>query len=92
MDGINEDGPFINKTLTGKNGTIKANCIDLPPFTYLDENGELTGLEIETLYKLARKYGYQLSIELKEVSLEEEIYNSIKNGSFLIQDRCFSIF
>ena len=89
--GINDDGKFINKTLTGKNGTIKAMCIDLPPLTYLDENGELTGLEIETLYKFARKYGYQLDIELKDVSSVEEIYNSLKDGSinitsFLIQD------
>ena len=89
--GINEDGLFINKTLTGKNGTIKAMCLDLPPFSYYDENGEIIGLEVETLYKLARQYGYQLNIELKDVSSVEEIYNSLKDGSinitsFLIQD------
>ena len=45
--GINDEGKFINKTLTGENGVIKAMCINLPPFTYQDENGELIGLEVE---------------------------------------------
>ena len=34
--GINEDGFYINKTLTGTNGLIKAMCINLPPFTFPD--------------------------------------------------------
>ena len=89
--GINDDGKFINKTLTGKNGVIKAMCINLPPFTYKDENGELIGLEVETLYEFAREYGYQLEIELKDVSSVNEIYQSLQDKSiditsFLIQD------
>lgn len=89
--GINDDGKFINKTLTGKNGVIKAMCINLPPFTYKDENGELIGLEVETLYEFAREYGYQLEIELKDVSSVNEILQSLEDKSiditsFLIQD------
>jgi ABC-type amino acid transport substrate-binding protein len=89
--GINDDGKFINKTLTGTNGVIKAMCINLPPFTYPDENGELIGLEVEALYKFAREYGYQLEIELKDVSSVNEIYQSLEDKSiditsFLIQD------
>ena len=89
--GINDDGKFINKTLTGKNGVIKAMCINLPPFTYKDENGELIGLEVEILYEFAREYGYQLEIELKDVSSVNEILQSLEDKSiditsFLIQD------
>ena len=79
--GINDDGKFINKTLTGKNGVIKAMCINLPPFTYPDENGELIGLEVEALYNFAREYGYQLEIELKDVSSVNEIYQSLQDKS-----------
>jgi ABC-type amino acid transport substrate-binding protein len=66
-------------------------CINLPPFTYPDENGELIGLEVEALYKFAREYGYQLEIELKDVSSVNEIYQSLEDKSiditsFLIQD------
>ena len=94
--GINDDGFYINKTLTGTNGLIKAMCINLPPFTFPDENGELVGLEVEALYKFARLYGYQLEIELKDVSSVDEI-NALKDGSinitsFLIQDIDTSIF
>ena len=89
--GINDDGKFINKTLTGKNGVIKALCVNLPPFTYKDENGELVGFEVETLYEFAREYGYQLEIELKDVSSVNEILQSLEDKSinitcFLIQD------
>ena len=89
--GINDHGKFINKTLTGKNGVIKAMCINLPPFTYKDENGELIGLEVEILYEFAREYGYQLEIELKDVSSVNEILQSLEDKSiditsFLIQD------
>ena len=89
--GINDDGKFINKTLTGKNGVIKALCVNLPPFTYQDENGELIGFEVETLYEFAREYGYQLEIELKDVSSVNEILQSLEDKSinitcFLIQD------
>ena len=95
--GINDDGFYINKTLNGTNGLIKAMCINLPPFTFPDENGDLVGLEVEILYKFARLYGYQLEIELKDVESVDEIYNALKNGSidissFLIQDIDTSIF
>ena len=90
--GINYQTKYIDKNLTGNNGTLTVavkntdsnNC-------YKDENGEFLGAEIDLLYAFARKYGYQLNIT--EVSTYDEQVNLLKNktadiavGNFLIRE------
>ena len=56
--GINDDGKYIDKTLTGTNGVINAMFVfRSPPDLYI-ENGEQLGGQIDILYEFARKYGY----------------------------------
>ena len=78
--GINEDDLYINKTLPGNNGIIKALYFNYPPFSFKDKKGELVGSEVEFLYGLARYIGYQ--VDLKEATSIDELNQAINNNTF----------
>ena len=90
--GINYQTKYIDKNLTGNNGTL--NIIAKDNFSgncKKDENGEFAGSEIELLYEFAREYGYQLKIT--EVSTYDEQVDFLKNktadiavGNFIIRE------
>ena len=90
--GINYQIKYIDKNLTGNNGTL--NIIAKDNFSgncKKDENGEFIGSEIELLYEFAREYGYQLKIT--EVSTYDEQVDFLKNktadiavGNFIIRE------
>ena len=76
--GINYEGKYIDKTLTGTNGVINAMFIfSNPPYVYI-ENGEQAGCQIDTLYDFARKYGYKLNI--KEATNAGELTTALEKG------------
>ena len=90
--GINYQIKYIDKNLTGNNGTL--NIIAKDNFSgncKKDENGEFIGSEIELLYEFAREYGYQLKIT--EASTYDEQVDFLKNktadiavGNFIIRE------
>ena len=78
--GINYQIQYINKTLSGENGTINAVVLlNNPPFSYKDKSGEMTGGDIDFIYEFARENGYQINL-ITANSQDEEI-EFLKNKS-----------
>jgi len=78
--GINYQIQYINKTLSGENGTINVVVLlNNPPYSYKDKSGEMTGGEINFIYDFARDYGYQINL-ITANSQDEEI-EFLKNKS-----------
>ena len=68
------------KSLNGENGTLNALFrLNTEPFSYKDENWEITGLEIFMVYDFAQADGYGLN--LKGASTYPELIESLKNKS-----------
>ena len=71
--GTNFQMIYINKTLSGENGTINVVALENnPPYSYKNKSGELTGDEIEFIYDFAREYGYQINM-IVAANQDEEI-------------------
>ena len=88
--GINEDGYYVNKTLTRNNGVLKALLFNYPPFSFIDEKGDLVGSGVSFLYGFCFYIGYQL--DLKIANSIDELDQAINNKSFdivnyFIQDK-----
>ena len=68
------------KSLTGENGTLNVLFrLNTEPYSYKDENGEITGLEIFMVYEFARVKGY--AVNLKGANTYQELIESLKNKS-----------
>jgi len=90
--GVNYQVKYIDKNLAGNNGIL--NIVVKPNdlmYCYKDDNGELSGPDIEVIYEFARKYGYKLNII--EVNTYDEQVDFLKNksadiavGNFIIRD------
>ena len=79
----------IDKDLIGINGKIKVGFnTNVPPFAYM-ENNEIIGFEVDLLYRFAKQFGYQ--IELKSLTIEEQINELIVNNNIDLVGGCFSI-
>ena len=88
--GINYQIQYINKTLSGENGTINVvTILNNPPYSYRDKSGEITGMDIDYNYNFARDYGYQINL-IKANSHDEEI-EFLKNKSVDIAISSFPI-
>ena len=70
----------LKKSLTGENGSINALFkLNNEPYAYKEENGDITGMELEVLYYIAKEKGY--SVNLKEANTYEELIEGLKNKS-----------
>ena len=78
--GINYQIQYINKTLSGENGTLNVVVLlNNPPYSYKDKSGEMTGGDIDFIYEFARENGYQINL-ITANSQDEEI-EFLKNKS-----------
>ena len=78
--GINYQIQYINKTLSGENGTINVvTLLNNPPYSYRDKKGEMTGGDIDFIYGFARDNGYKINLIIAN-SQDEEI-EFLKNKS-----------
>ena len=78
--GINYQIQYINKTLSGENGTLNVVVLlNNPPYSYKDKSGEMTGGDIDFIYDFARENGYQINL-ITANSQDEEI-EFLKNKS-----------
>ena len=78
--GINYQIQYINKTLSGENGTI--NVVTLlynPPYSYRDKKGEMTGGDIDFIYSFARDNGYKINLII--ANSQDEQIEFLKNKS-----------
>ena len=76
--GCDENSKIINKVLTGNRGnfTVALNFNE-PPYSYIDSNGNQTGLVLDLLYRFANSSGYNLEIlEIDKYYHLEELYNN----------------
>jgi len=88
--GINYQIQYINKTLSGENGTINVvTILNNPLYSYRDKSGEITGMDIDYIYNFARDYGYQINLIIAN-SHDEEI-EFLKNKSVDIAISSFPI-
>ena len=88
--GINYQIQYINKTLSGENGTINVvTILNNPPYSYRDKSGEITGADIDFIYGFAKDHGYQINMIIAN-SQDEEI-EFLKNKSADIAIGAFPI-
>ena len=78
--GIDEEGTYINKTITRRNGVLKCLFFNYPPYTFKDENGELVGSHVQFLYGFGRYIGFQ--VELQEATTIDDLNKAIKENTF----------
>lgn len=76
--GCDENSKIINKVLTGNRGnfTVALNFNE-PPYSYIDSNGNQTGLVLDLLYRFANSSRYNLVIlEIDKYYKLEELFNN----------------
>ena len=79
----------IEKDFIGLNGKIKVGLnTNVPPFAYIEDN-EIIGFEVDLLYRFAQKYGYD--IEIKSLTIEEQINKLINDRTIDLVGGCFCI-
>jgi len=66
-----------------KKGTITALYFEVKPFVYVDQNGNLTGIEYDVLNNfkdfVKKKYGYTITINWEKASTFESLYNYLRD-------------
>ena len=78
--GINYQIQYINKTLSGENGTINVvTLLNNPPYSYRDKKGEMTGGDIDFIYSFARDNGYKINLII--ANSQDEQIEFLKNKS-----------
>ena len=78
--GINYQIQYINKTLSGENGTINVvTLLNNPPYSYRDKKGEMTGGDIDFIYGFARDNGYKINLII--ANSQDEQIEFLKNKS-----------
>ena len=78
--GINYQIQYINKTLSGENGTINVvTILNNPPYSYRDKKGEMTGGDIDFIYSFARDNGYKINLII--ANSQDEQIEFLKNKS-----------
>lgn len=75
-------------TVTSSTSTLVVGCDDYSPFTYNDENGNMTGIDVEILTQACARIGYQA--EFKHIDWEKK-NDLLSSGDIDCIASCFSM-